>query len=296
MLGDHDRTSTVGGVTGFRGDYEPPARQHTRRDDRDVGRRAMTNAQPESLPVVGVDIGGSGIKAAPVDRARGALTGERVRLLTPAPATPTSVADVVTQVLAQLGVPGPVGLTLPAVVRAGVVETAANIDPTWIGVAAVELFATATGRSVAVINDADAAGIAEIRFGAGVDRAGVVVLITLGTGIGSALFVDGMLVPNTEFGHLPLHHEDAEDWAAASVRDHDELSWKKWAARLQSYLSLVERLLWPDLFIVGGGVSKHADKFLPYIDLRTEIVPAQLHNDAGIVGAALVSPVPEETH
>ena len=256
----------------------------------------MADAQAEPIPVVGVDIGGSGIKAAPVDRAQGTFTAERVRLLTPLPATPTSVADVVTEVLAQLNVPGPIGLTLPAVVRAGVVETAANIDPGWIGVDAVELFTASTGRPVAVINDADAAGIAEIRFGAGVGRDGVVVLITLGTGIGSALFVDGVLVPNTEFGHLPLHHGDAEDWAAASVREHDDLSWKEWAARLERYLQLVERLLWPRLFIVGGGVSKHADKFLPYIDLRTEIVPAQLHNDAGIVGAALVAPIPEESH
>ncbi len=261
----------------------------------------MANPQPEpasvaSVPVVGVDIGGSAIKAAPVDRARGALTAERVRLVTPIPATPTAVADVVSEVLRQLDVAGPVGVTLPAVIRAGVVETAANIDPEWIGVDAVELFAASTGRPVAVINDADAAGIAEMRFGAGVGRDGVVVLITLGTGIGSALFVDGVLVPNTEFGHLPLHHEDAEDWAAASVREHDDLSWKRWAGRLQHYLQLVERLLWPRLFIIGGGVSKHADMFLPYIDLRTEIVPAQLHNDAGIVGAALVAPVPEESH
>ncbi len=256
----------------------------------------MADTQAEPIPVVGVDIGGSGIKAAPVDRARGALTAERVRLVTPVPATPTSIADVVSEVLARLDVPGPVGLTLPAVVRAGVVETAANIDHEWIGVDAVELFGASTGRPVAVINDADAAGIAEVRFGAGVGRDGVVVLITLGTGIGSALFVDGVLVPNTEFGHLPLHHEDAEDWASASVREYDDLSWKRWATRLERYLQLLERLLWPRLFIVGGGVSKHADKFLPYIDLRTEIVPAQLHNDAGIVGAALVAPVPEESH
>jgi polyphosphate glucokinase len=205
------------------------------------------------------------------------------------PATPTAVADVVTEVLARLNAPGPVGLTLPAVVRAGVVETAANIDPGWIGVDAVALFAASTGRPVAVINDADAAGIAEIRFGAGVGRDGVIVLITLGTGIGSALFVDGVLVPNTELGHLPLHKEDAEDWAAESVREQDDLSWKQWAGRLQRYLELVERLLWPRLFIVGGGVSKHADKFLPHIHLRTEIVPAKLHNDAGIVGAALIA-------
>lgn len=237
--------------------------------------------------VVGVDIGGTGIKGAPVDVAAGTLTTDRVRLLTPSPATPEAVAGVVGEVLAQVGAPGAVGLTLPAVIRQGTVETAANIDESWIGVDAVSLFAQATGRPVAVVNDADAAGLAEVRFGAGRGHDGVVVLVTLGTGIGSAVFVDGSLVPNTELGHLHLHHGDAEDWAAESVRESDELSWKKYARRLQDYLELLQRLLWPDLIIVGGGVSKKADKFLPLIDLRTEVVPAQLLNDAGIVGAAL---------
>ncbi|MEV7385469.1 MULTISPECIES: polyphosphate--glucose phosphotransferase [unclassified Streptomyces] len=240
--------------------------------------------------VLGVDIGGTGIKGAPVDLESGGLTGERVRIPTPQPATPGAVADVVVQVLSQIGVPGPVGLTLPAVIRGGKVQTTANIDPAWMDTDAAQLFAQATGRDVRVVNDADAAGIAEMRFGAGKGRKGVVVMVTLGTGIGSAVFSDGLLVPNSELGHLPLHHGDAEDWAAESVREHDDLSWGKWAHRLQTYLELVQRLLWPDLIVIGGGVSKKADKFLPHIELRTEIVPAQLLNDAGIVGAALFAP------
>jgi polyphosphate glucokinase len=241
---------------------------------------------------VGIDIGGTGIKGAPVDLAAGRFAAERVRLLTPAPATPEAVAGVVGSVLDKLAVDGPVGLTVPAVVRGGRVETAANIDPSWIGTDAVALFGRATGRPVAVVNDADAAGIAEVRFGAGKDRPGVILLVTLGTGIGSALFVDGALVPNTELGHLPLHHGTAEDWAADSVRERDALSWGQYAHRLQKYLELVELVLWPELIIIGGGVSKKADKFLRHIRLRTEVVPAQLHNDAGIVGAALAAPRP----
>jgi polyphosphate glucokinase len=238
--------------------------------------------------VVGIDIGGSGTKGAPVDLAAGRFAAPRVRLPTPSPATPDRVADVVVELLEQLDAPGPVGLTLPAVVRSGIVETAANIDETWIGTNALELFGRATGRPVAVINDADAAGLAEVRFGAGRGRSGVAVVITLGTGIGSAVFVDGTLVPNTELGHLPLHHGDAEDWAADSIREQEDLSWAQWAHRLEQYFELVERVLWPQVIIIGGGVSKKSDKFLPRIDIRTELVPAELHNDAGIVGAALV--------
>jgi polyphosphate glucokinase len=239
---------------------------------------------------VGVDIGGTGIKGAPVDLTTGQFAAERVRLLTPSPATPDAVAGVVGAVLDKLGVGGPVGLTVPAVVRGGVVETASNIDQSWIATDAVALFGQATGRPVAVVNDADAAGIAEVRFGAGKDQPGVVLLVTLGTGIGSALFVDGTLVPNTELGHLPLHHGEAEDWAAESVRERDDLSWKRYAHRLRRYLEQVQGLLWPQLIIIGGGVSRKADKFLRHLQLRTEIVPARLHNDAGIVGAALAAP------
>jgi polyphosphate glucokinase len=240
--------------------------------------------------VVGIDIGGTGIKGAPVDLAAGQFAAPRVRIPTPSPATPERVAEVVAEVLAELDAPGPIGLTLPAVVRSGIVETASNIGQEWIGTNAVELFQRATARPVGVVNDADAAGLAEVRFGAGRTRSGVVVVITLGTGIGSAVFVDGTLVPNSELGHLPLHHEDAENWTAESVREEDDLTWKRWAHRLQRYLELVERVLWPELIIVGGGVSKKSDKFLPRINIRTELVAAQLHNDAGIVGAALVAP------
>jgi polyphosphate glucokinase len=239
---------------------------------------------------IGVDIGGTGIKGAPVDLGAGAFTAERIRIPTPQPATPDAVAAVVKEIVAKLDAPGTIGLTLPSVVLDGVVKTAANIDQAWIGTDAKALFEEATGRPVGVVNDADAAGIAEVRFGAGKDRHGVVLLVTLGTGIGSALFVDGTLVPNTELGHLPLHHGDAEDWAAESVREDDDLSWKEWGHRLSDYMELVEKLLWPNLIIIGGGVSRKSEKFLPHVRARTEVVPAQLLNDAGIVGAALFAP------
>ena len=240
--------------------------------------------------VVGIDIGGTGIKGAPVDLATGALTTGRIRLLTPLPATPAAVAGVVATLVEQLDVPGPIGLTLPGVVTGGVMRTAANIDKEWLGLDAVDLFGTATGRRVAVVNDADAAGVAEVKFGAGAGRSGVVMMVTLGTGIGSALFVDGTLVPNTELGHLHLHHGDAEEWAADSVREREDLSWEEFAHRVEQYLQLVHKLFWPDLIIVGGGVSKKAEKFLPMVNVDTEVVPAALQNDAGIVGAAMVAP------
>lgn len=240
--------------------------------------------------VVGVDVGGTGIKGAPVDTGTGALVRERIRLLTPQPATPDAVAATVAELVEQIGVAGPLGVTLPAVVQHGVTRTAANIDPGWVDADAAALLARATGRAVGVVNDADAAGVAEMRFGAGVGQAGVVVMVTLGTGIGSALFVDGRLVPNTELGHLPLHGGDAEDWAAASIREEEDLSWKRWAHRVERYLQLLERLLWPDLIIIGGGVSKHAEKFLPHVETRARVVPAEMHNDAGIAGAALFAP------
>jgi len=247
-------------------------------------------ATPSAPPAIGVDIGGTGIKGAPVDLAAGAMAAERVRIPTPQPATPEAVAAVVQELVTQLDTPGSIGITLPAVVQEGVVRTAANIDDSWIGTDAAALFHEATGRPVGVVNDADAAGIAEVRFGAGKGHSGVVLLVTLGTGIGSALFVDGTLVPNTELGHLPLHHGDAEEWAAESVREGDDLSWKQWGHRLNDYMALVERLFWPKLIIIGGGVSKKSGKFLPFIDVSAEVVPAQLLNDAGIVGAALFAP------
>lgn len=245
----------------------------------------MTNASP-----VGIDIGGTGIKVGAVDLERGTLLAKRVRVETPHPASPTAVVDTVRSLLDGFDAAAPLGITLPSVVLHGVVKTASNIDASWIGTDAAALFSDAFGRPVGVINDADAAGMAEVRFGAGRGVPGVVILVTLGTGIGSGLFVDGQLVPNTELGHLHLHHGDAEDWAAESARERDQLSWKAWARRVANYLELVESLLWPDLFIIGGGVSRQSDKFLPLIECRTTVVPAQLHNDAGIVGGALVAP------
>jgi len=241
------------------------------------------------LPV-GVDVGGTGVKLAPVDLGRGELAVERVRVETPRPSTPEAIAALIAEQLDRLDAPGPLGVALPSVVIDGTVRTAANIDPTWVGTDAVELLERSTRRAVGVVNDADAAGLAEMRYGAGRGQAGVVVMVTLGTGIGTGLFVDGLLVPNSELGHLPMHHGDAEDWAAESAREREGLSWGAWAHRLTKYLELVEELLSPRLFILGGGVSKKADKFIPLIECATPVVPARLHNDAGIVGAALFAP------
>jgi polyphosphate glucokinase len=241
-------------------------------------------------PLVGIDIGGTGIKAAPVDLDAGKLSAERVREPTPDPSTPQAIANVVARLVAGSGVEGPIGITLPSVVRAGIVKTASNIDKAWIGTDAVELFSSATGRDVSVVNDADAAGMAEMRFGAGKGHRGVVILLTLGTGIGSALFIDGVLVPNSELGHLRLHGRSAEKWTAESVREREGLSWSAWAGRLTDYLERVEKLLWPELFIIGGGVSRQASKFVSMLGCSTPVVGAQLHNDAGIVGAAMIAP------
>jgi polyphosphate glucokinase len=243
-----------------------------------------------NLPI-GVDVGGTGIKVAPADLEHGALAAERSREETPHPATPDAIAEQVAKQVASFESQGSIGIALPAVVRRGVVETAANIHRSWIGTDAVALFSKATGRAVRVVNDADAAGVAEVAFGAGRDVDGVVVLVTLGTGIGTALFVDGSLVPNSELGHLRLRkHGEGELWAAESAREREGLSWHQWADRLTDYLQEMERLLWPDLFILGGGVSRQADKFVPLLGCSTRVVGAQLHNDAGIVGAAMFAP------
>ena len=237
----------------------------------------------------GIDIGGSGIKGALVDLEKGALIGDRLRIDTPQPATPDAVADVVTEVVRHFAWDGPVGITLPAVVKKGVAQTAANIDPSWIGTDADALFAKRLGRSVddiAMLNDADAAGMAEMRYGDPIARHGVTTLLTFGTGIGSAVFQDGKLVPNTEFGHLEVDGHDAEKRAAASVKDNEGLSYHHWAKRVNRYLSVLENLIWPDLFIVGGGVSKKSEKWVPLLDIRTKVVVASLQNNAGIVGAA----------
>lgn len=237
-------------------------------------------------PGFGVDVGGSAIKGCTVDLRRGSLDDERVRIITPQPATPEAVARVVATITREFGWHGPMGITLPCVVKQGVAFTAANVDPSWIGTDAAALFSDHCRAPVSVLNDADAAGLAEMRFGAGRDRDGVVLLLTFGTGIGSALFLDGELVPNTELGHLEVDGADAEARAAASARDSEALSWPDWAARVSHYLQVLENLCWPDLIIVGGGVSKKADRWLPSLECRTPVVAAALRNDAGIVGAA----------
>jgi len=249
----------------------------------------MSSATGKGL-YLGIDIGGSGIKGAPVDLDKGEFASERKRIETPKKATPEAVAEIVAQIAEgfadEVGEDSPVGVTVPAVVHHGVTRSAANIDDSWIDTDADKLFTKVLGRSVVVMNDADAAGEAEVHYGAGKDVKGVVLMTTLGTGIGSALFVDGRLVPNTELGHLELDGAEAEDRAASSVREDEDLSWKAWAERLQRYYRHLEDLFWPELIIVGGGVSKKADSFLPLLDLRTKIVPAALRNDAGIIGAA----------
>ncbi|RZS87151.1 polyphosphate glucokinase [Motilibacter rhizosphaerae] len=247
-------------------------------------------ARPLTGTALGVDIGGSGIKGAPVDLATGAFLAERVRIPTPQPATPEAVAATVGEVTRSFDWTGPLGCTVPAVVRGGVARSAANIDPSWIGTDVVTLVSGATGAGpVLAVNDADAAGFAEVAYGAAKGRDGVVIVVTLGTGIGTAVISDGRLLPNTELGHLELDGHDAERKAADSAREREDLSWKEWGHRLQRYFSHLEMLFSPSLFVVGGGVSKKADKFLPLLELETEIVPAALRNDAGIVGAALLA-------
>ena len=239
--------------------------------------------------VFGVDVGGSGVKGAPVDPVSGKLLADRERFETPQPATPEAVGRVISDLLLEFSWKGPVGVTVPAVVQHGVVRTAANIDDSWIGCRFVDQLRDEHGIEATVLNDADAAGIAELRHGAGRDRDGVVFLATLGTGIGSALFNRGELVPNTEFGHFELHGGEAEDYAAASVRKAEGLSWSKWAARVDEYLRVIELLLRPDLIVLGGGVSRRAEKWIEHITVETEVVPAELQNNAGIVGAAMAA-------
>jgi polyphosphate glucokinase len=238
--------------------------------------------------VFGIDIGGTGIKGAPVDILTGTLAGERIRVMTPRPATPEAVAKTVADVVEQAGYSGLLGATYPGVVKEGIALTAANVDGEWIGADIEGLLAKATGCEVVAVNDADAAGLAEVRFGAGKDQPGVVVVVTLGTGIGTGVFLNGALLPNSELGHLEIDGHDFEDKAADSAREREDLSWEDWAKhRVSRYLSHLEALLWPDLFIVGGGVSKKSEKWLPYVKARTPVVPAALLNTAGIVGAAL---------
>jgi polyphosphate glucokinase len=238
----------------------------------------------------GIDFGGSGIKGAPVDLDKGDFAAERTRIETPAGGKPDAVAKVVAELVEKGAAAGaPVGITVPAVVTRGTVKSAANIDESWIGTDAVKLFERVLHRDVVVVNDADAAGLAEVRYGAAKNQDGLVIVTTLGTGIGSAMVYDGVLVPNSELGHLEMKGKDAEKQAANSIREKKELSWKEWAERLTTYYSMLEFLFSPELFVVGGGVSKHADKFLPLLEINTRIVPATLRNTAGIVGAAVLA-------
>jgi polyphosphate glucokinase len=242
------------------------------------------------MDVLGIDFGGSGIKGAPVDLAAGRFARDRLRIDTPRPSVPKAVADVVRTIVEHFDWSGSVGVTFPGVVAGGIARSAANVDKRWIGLDADALFTEATGCPVTVLNDADAAGVAEMTFGAGKGRGGVVLVLTFGTGIGSALFMDGALVPNTELGHLELGGKDAEHRASAQVREAKGLSWEKWAERVEAYLRHIDALFSPGLIILGGGVSKKSDKFLPLIDgITAEVVPAALHNDAGIIGAAMAA-------
>lgn len=243
------------------------------------------------MNVLGVDIGGSGIKGALVDIENGKLVTDRLRIPTPQPATPKAVIQIVKQIVDHFDYHGPLGVGLPSLVINGIVRSAANIDKGWIGFAGRKALALTTGCPVTLLNDADAAGFAEMQFGAGHGAAGVVMIFTLGTGIGSCMFVNGQLVPNLELGHiyLPGQKHDAEFFAADRARKEEDLSWKKWAERLNVYLQYIEALFSPELLIIGGGVSKKHEKFFPYLDVQAQVLPAQLRNEAGIVGAAVAA-------
>ncbi len=239
------------------------------------------------MEVLGVDIGGTGIKGAPVDTDTGTLLAPRYRLLTPNPAKPRPVAETVSKISKHFGWKGPLGIGFPGVIRKGVTLTAANIHKDWVGLNAAKFIKKVTGRKSCIINDADAAGLAEMAFGAGKGRQGVVMLITIGTGLGTALFTDGHLLPNSEFGHLEIDGVEAEWMASDAARKREHLSWKKWGQRFDQFLHTMEKLIWPDLIILGGGISKKHAQFLPYITVQAEVMPAQMLNEAGIVGAAV---------
>jgi polyphosphate glucokinase len=242
------------------------------------------------MEALGIDIGGTGIKGAPVDVATGKLLAERKKIATPHPSTPQAVTEVVREVAAQFGWSGVTGATFPGVVASGTVRTAANVDKAWIGTDAAALFGKALGTAVTVLNDADAAGVAEMTFGSGVGVRGTVLMLTFGTGIGSALFTDGVLVANTEFGHVEIDGKDAEKRASERAKVLHDLSWSKWAGRVDEYMRHIEQLMSPGLIIVGGGISKESEKWVPLLTgVRAKIVPATLQNDAGIVGAAMAA-------
>jgi polyphosphate glucokinase len=241
------------------------------------------------MNILGIDVGGSGIKGAPVDIQAGKLVAERLRIPTPVPAEPRPVAQVVEQIARSFQWKGPIGIGFPAPIKAGVAMMAANVSPEWVGVNADDLFTQVTGCDCTLFNDADSAGLAEMAFGAGRGNTGTVIMITLGTGIGSAVFYGGRLLKNTEFGHIEIEGHEAESRASAAAREREDLSWKKYAHRLDIYLKTMEKLFWPDLFIVGGGISKNSDKFLPLLTVQVPVVAAQLLNEAGIIGAAMAA-------
>ena len=244
-----------------------------------------------SKKAVGIDIGGTGIKGALVSTKSGELRSERIKLATPEGGEPEAIAEVVREIAAAVDdkPERSLGICFPAVVKHGITQSAANVSDRWIGLDADELFSSTLNRHVHVINDADAAGVAEVKFGAGRKRSGLTVMTTLGTGIGSALFYNGVLIPNAELGHLEIEGVDYETRASFAAMERDQLSFDEWAERLQLYYSTLEKLLTPDLFIVGGGVSKSHEQFLPLLKLKTEIVPAALQNSAGIIGAAALA-------
>jgi polyphosphate glucokinase len=244
---------------------------------------------PPPCRAFGVDVGGSGVKGGIVDLATGQLIGDRFKLLTPRPATPPAVAKTIAAVVGEFGWSGPLGVTYPGVVTNGVAQTAANVDKSWIGTNIRDVISSELGQEIVVLNDADAAGLAEERYGAGKDTTGVVVLLTFGTGIGSAVIHNGILLPNTEFGHLEVGGKEAEHRAASSIRDTRGWSYKKWARQVTKVLVALENALWPELFIAGGGISHKADKWLPLLENRTPVVAAALENTAGIVGAAMAA-------
>lgn len=239
--------------------------------------------------ILGIDIGGSGVKGAIVDTKKGELITERYRIPTPQPATPEAVAAVIKKIAKHFKWEGPIGAGFPGVIQQGVARTAANVDKSWIDKDLNKLFSKATGCKVHVVNDADAAGMAEVKFGAGRGQKGTIMLITVGTGLGTVIFSDGKLVPNLEFGHLIMHGADAELYASDAARKRDKLSWKTWAGRFNEYLLYIEALFWPDRIIIGGGASKRPENFFPHLTTKAKVVPAKLMNEAGIVGAALVS-------
>ena len=251
----------------------------------------MTPTEPSTaLHALGVDVGGSGVKGAIVDLETGQLVGERFRLETPQPATPKAVTQTVAEVVDHFGWTGPVGVTYPGVVVDGVVKTAANVDKSWIGTNVADLMSAALGnRKVTVLNDADAAGLAEACYGAGRNKSGLIVLLTFGTGIGSAVLYNGVLLPNTEFGHIEVGGKEAEHRAASSVKERKEWNYQRWTEEVTKVLVAIENAIWPDLFIAGGGISRKADRWIPMLRNRTPVVGAELQNEAGIVGAAMAS-------